>query len=75
LARILFPVGLARYETRKLGGVPQVSDTLATIPTGPSRDELKDSVDCLAFLRSPLLDRSQQHLVDGCQSPAVGFGI
>jgi hypothetical protein len=52
-----------------------VSDTLATIPTGPSRDELKYSVDCLAFRRRPLLDRSQQHLVDGRQSPAVGFGL
>jgi len=61
-----FPFGLARSETRKFGGLTQLSDTLATIPTCPSRDELKDFLDRVLRFDGPLCDTGNQELVDGC---------
>ena len=49
------------------GVLPQMSDTLPTILTGPSRDKLKDSVDRVALLGRPLLDPSNQQLIDRSQ--------
>ena len=63
----LFPLlGLARSETRKFGGLTQLSDALATIPTCPSRDELKDFLDRVLRFGGPLCDTGNQELVDGC---------
>jgi len=64
-AQTFSPFGLAS-ETRKFGGLTQLSDTLATIPTGPSRDELKDFLDRVLRFGGPLCDTGNQELVDGC---------
>ena len=51
-------------RTRKFRGLPQMSDTLPTILTGPARDKLKDSVDRVTLLGRPLLDCGNQQLID-----------
>ena len=60
----LCPGGLAPFGTRKFSSFPQMSDPLPTIFTGPSRNKLKDAVDRITLLGRPLLDCSEQHLID-----------
>src|SRR5271166_6171218 len=65
--RTLCPDGMALCESRKFRGLPQMSDTLPTILTNPSRDQLEDSVDRVTLLGRSLLDPSNQQSIDGDQ--------
>jgi hypothetical protein len=53
-------------ETLRFGDFTQLSDTLPTIPTCPSRRELKDFIDRLFPLGGTLFDAGDQQLIDGC---------
>jgi hypothetical protein len=53
--------------SRKFTSFPQMSDALPTILTCPSWDKLKDSVDRVSLFGRPLLNRSDEQLIDGRQ--------
>src|SRR5271166_2295033 len=58
---------MAICESRKFRGLPQMSDTLPTILTSPSRNKLEDSVDRVTLLGRSLLDPGNQQSIDGGQ--------
>src|SRR5271157_1414937 len=58
---------MAICESRKFRGLPQMSDTLPTILTSPSRDQLEDAVDRITLLGRSLLDPGNQQSIDRSQ--------
>jgi hypothetical protein len=58
---------MALCDTRAFRGLPQLLNAPPTILTGPSRDKLKDFLDCIALLGRPEVNPSDQQLIDGCQ--------
>jgi hypothetical protein len=58
---------MALCDARAFRGLPQLLNAPPTILTGPSRDKLKDFLDCIALLGRPEVNPSDQQLIDGCQ--------
>ncbi len=73
--RFLRLVWVARLRNSEFGFVPQLLDASPTVLARPMWDKLKDSVDCFALLDRPLLNRSDQQMVDCRQRPRVGLGL
>jgi hypothetical protein len=58
---------MTHCDPRAFRGLPQLLNTPPTVLAGPSRDKLKNFLDCIALLGRPEFDPSDQQLIDGCQ--------
>jgi hypothetical protein len=57
---------MALCETHAFRSFPQLLNAPPTILTGPTRDKLKDFLDCIALFGRPEVNPSDQQLIDGC---------